>query len=43
MADSKPVYGLTAAAAKLVKEMVDKHRQQLPATGRRIRRDGATR
>lgn len=41
MADSKAVYGLTAAAARLVKEMADKHRQQLPAAGYRTRRTGA--
>jgi hypothetical protein len=40
---NKPTYGLTAAAAKVAKEIADKHRQQLPATGRRIRRIGATR
>lgn len=40
MADSKTVYGLTATAAKIVKEMADKYRQQLPASDRRTRRVG---
>ena len=42
MAESKAVYGLTSRAAKLLKQMVDKHRLQLPATGRRARRLGGT-
>ena len=43
MADSKPIYGLTATAAKLVKAMADKHRRQLPASDRRTRRIGTKR
>ena len=35
------VYGLTASAAKILKEMADKHRQQLPAAGVRPRRIGS--
>lgn len=34
----EPVYGLTAGAAKVLSQVVDKHRQVLPPAGRRTRR-----